>query len=91
MKPIVVYTDKSDTIKLTKEEFEKYINEAYDQGYNRGYADGSKTWWSPIRYDTTPCPTNTPTITTPIYTPIITCNTDHTISGELANTIGDKK
>ena len=43
MKPIVIYLDKhDDEIKLTKKEFEEYINKAYDQGYACGYAEGKK-------------------------------------------------
>ena len=48
MKPIVIYLDKhDDEIKLTKKEFEEYINKAYDQGYACGYAEGKKyyPWW----------------------------------------------
>lgn len=43
MKPIVIYLDKhDDEIKLTRKEFEEYINKAYDQGYACGYAEGKK-------------------------------------------------
>lgn len=48
MKPIVIYLDKhEDEIKLTRKEFEEYINKAYDQGYACGYAEGKKSypWW----------------------------------------------
>lgn len=48
MKPIVIYLDKhNDEIKLTRKEFEEYINKAYDQGYAYGYAEGKKyyPWW----------------------------------------------
>ena len=50
MKPIVIYLDKhDDEIKLTRKEFEEYINKAYDQGYAFGYAEGKKyspyPWW----------------------------------------------
>ena len=48
MKPIVIYLDKhDDEIKLTRKEFEEYINKAYDQGYACGYAEGKKyyPWW----------------------------------------------
>ena len=48
MKPIVIYLDKhDDEIKLTKKEFEEYINKAYDQGYASGYAEGKQyyPWW----------------------------------------------
>lgn len=37
MKPIVIYVDKqSKTVTMPKEEFEKYLQDAY----NQGYADG---------------------------------------------------
>ena len=59
MKPLVIYIADKE-IKLTKEELEKYLKEAYDaghnDGYNKGYAAGkSYGWW------------NNPTITTPYY------------------------
>lgn len=49
MKPIVIYLDKhDDEIKLTRKEFEEYINKVYDQGYACGYAEGKKyyPWWN---------------------------------------------
>ena len=87
MKPLVIYTTDKE-IKLTKEEFEKYLADAYDaghsDGYNEGYTAGKATqWW-----------TNSPTITnpritwdtpSPNYDPYkITC-----CDGETANSIGD--
>lgn len=43
MKPIVIYVDKQkNNITLTREEFEDFINKAYEQGYSCGYADGKK-------------------------------------------------
>ena len=43
MKPIIIYLDKhDDEIKLTRKEFEEYINKIYDQGYACGYAEGKK-------------------------------------------------
>ncbi len=30
MKPIIIYMDRKDEVRLTKEEFEKYIKDAYD-------------------------------------------------------------
>ena len=48
MKPIIIYLDKHNAeIKLTKKEFEEYINKAYDQGYAYGYSEGKKyyPWW----------------------------------------------
>lgn len=74
MKPFVVYVDgDSNKIILTKEEFEKTLNEAYKQshedGYNKGLAQGRSypDWWnSPqittneIRYGTTSQPKPNP-------------------------------
>ena len=48
MEPIVIYLDNNkDEIKLTKRQFEKYIKDAYKQGYDNGYAEGRKTYWYP--------------------------------------------
>ena len=92
MKPIVIYLDKhDDEIKLTRKEFEEYINKAYDQGYACGYAEGKK-WWYNINTITS---TNTGIRSQPLdikytgreYNPNyteITCD-----SGEAQNTIGD--
>lgn len=84
MKPIVIYLDKhDDEIKLTRKEFEEYINKAYDQGYACGYAEGKKyyPWWGNggITYTSTNAPreitygTGTPTPEPGIK---ITCDTD---------------
>ena len=59
MKPIIIYMDRKDEVRLTKEEFEKYIRDAYDQGYNCGYAEGRKYYWSPYWYGNTITSTNT--------------------------------
>lgn len=65
MKPIVIYVDKQkNNITLTREEFEDFINKAYEQGYSCGYAEGKKSYWSPyITY--TSSNFNTPTTGTP--------------------------
>ena len=86
MKPIVIYLDKhDDEIKLTRKEFEEYINKAYDQGYACGYAEGKKYYpWlnyngNTITTNTIPQPkevyygTGTPT---PVPDIKITCDTD---------------
>lgn len=84
MKPIVIYLDKhDDEIKLTRKEFEEYINKAYDQGYACGYAEGKKyyPWWGNggITYTSTNAPreitygTDTPTPEPGIK---ITCDND---------------
>lgn len=84
MKPIVIYLDKhDDEIKLTRKEFEEYINKAYDQGYACGYAEGKKyyPWWgnSGITYTSTNAPREI-TYGTGIPTPEpgikITCDND---------------
>ena len=101
MKPIIIYVDKSDVIKLTKKEFEQYIRDAYDQGYNCGYADGKKYTWNPYWYNSPITYTNTtgnpPTITTDPTTPLqpdtypkITWTSEDVLSGELLNALGDK-
>ena len=93
MKPVIIYLDKRDEVRLSKEEFEKYIKEAYDQGYSCGYADGKKYYWSPYWYGNTITTTNAPitcdpykpTTTNPIKTNITwTCN-----QGEAHNSVGD--
>jgi hypothetical protein len=50
MKPIVVYiNENNDKISLTKEKFEQFLKEAYDQGYSEGYSKGMSynhsSWW----------------------------------------------
>lgn len=83
MKPIVIYLDKhDDEIKLTRKEFEEYINKAYDQGYACGYAEGKKyyPWWGNggITYTQTNAPREITYGGTPTPEPDIkiTCNTD---------------
>ena len=59
MKPIVIYLDKhDDEIKLTRKEFEEYINKAYDQGYACGYAEGKKYFTYPWQGNGTAIRTN---------------------------------
>lgn len=84
MKPIVIYLDRRDgKIELTRKEFEDYINEAYQQGYDCGYAEGKKyyPWWGTGGITCTP--TNAPReITYGTSTPnpkpniTITCDND---------------
>lgn len=84
MKPIVIYLDKhDDEIKLTRKEFEEYINKAYDQGYACGYAEGKKyyPWWGNggITYTQTNAPKEVFYGTGKEYNPDytqITCDTD---------------
>ena len=85
MKPIVIYpNDSGKHITLTKEEFEKYLKEAYDTGYSDGYAAAPRyNWWNtPITYPTTnPIQwTNTTPDITPDYTKI-TCDAHNDIGG----------
>lgn len=52
MKPLIIYIGKDDKIELTKDELEKMLTEAYEQGKS----DGTTT----INYPNTPYPSNTP-------------------------------
>lgn len=72
MKPFVIYIEpnKNDKLTLTKEEFEQYIQDAYD----RGYADG-KLVNSGITI--TPTPSTPATPYTPWYTTPVTCDGLH--------------
>lgn len=54
MGPIIVYTNDPKNIILTKEEFEKYMQEAYDQGYWRGIAIGHSPFIYANNTDTNP-------------------------------------
>lgn len=102
MKPIVIYLDKhDDEIKLTKKEFEEYINKAYDQGYACGYTEGKKyyPWWGNggITYTSTNAPREiygTGKEYNPDHTQI-TCDTyknlgDITTTCEASNALGEK-
>jgi len=41
MKPFVIYAEKNSVnVTMTKAEFEKYIKEAYEGGYEDGYKVG---------------------------------------------------
>lgn len=82
MKPFVIYIEpnKNNKIVLTKEEFEQYIQDAYERGYNDG-----KQVYSGI---TTPSP-STPSPITPWYTtPYITCDTH--IKGNSESTLNTR-
>lgn len=87
MKPIVLYVaDKN--IKLTKEEFEQYIKDAYDagrkEGYNEGVASCRRYDWQNIPSITTPNITWDTGKTTPYDPYKITC-----MNGEASNSVGD--
>lgn len=44
MKPIIIYMNKTfNKVVLTKEDFEKYIQDAYNAGYATGYNEGSQS------------------------------------------------
>ena len=102
MKPIVIYLDKhDDEIKLTRKEFEEYINKAYDQGYACGYAEGKKyyPWWGNggITYTQTNAPREITYGTGKEYNPDytkVTCKDNDKDSilntmSEILNSIGD--
>ena len=68
---------------LTKKEFEKYVNDAYDAGYYEGYASGQRNyipqWWTNTQPtittpNTQPLKITWDTDTKPDYTPHITCD-----------------
>ena len=85
MKPLVIYIKDKD-IKLTKEELEKYLKEAYDaghsDGYSEGYASGKASQWIPSNVPDINIPHITWDTTAPKYEPYkITC--------EASNAIGD--
>lgn len=89
MKPIIVYVDNEiDTITMTRERFEKLINEAYENGKS----DASSTFQY-IPYYPSNYPANYPSImygtdsTKPLdTTPIITCKSSaKTDAGGLAD------
>ena len=74
MKPFIIYVDvNADKITLSKEEFEKFLKEAYEQGHNEGYNKGlacnRSNWWN--------YPQITTTASSPKPNPItITCDND---------------
>lgn len=87
MKPIIIYMDRKDEVRLTKEEFEKYIRDAYDQGYNCGYADGKKNYWTPYWYGNTITSANTNSpLTIDPYTSTKTTPTNPNITWTCSNT-----
>ena len=60
MKPFVIYAEKNSVnVTMTKAEFEKYIKEAYNGGYEDGYQVGkASTNWNTI--NTRDYPTSIP-------------------------------
>ena len=83
MKPIVIYIDKnSSKITLTKEEFEKHLKEAYDNGYSDGQIAANKSWYEPVTIPTIDMPirygTTTPDVPNPYQ---ITCEA-HNATGD---------
>ena len=84
MKPIIIYINNKDSnkIELTTEQFEKYLTEAYEQGYAEGKSDN--TWHYPtlpVYYYGT---NTTPSTATPITNP-----DPYKITCEAHNAIGD--
>ena len=94
MKPIVIYLDKNeDEVKLTRKEFEEYIDRAYKAGYDSGYADGKKyyPWWntSQVISSNSPQPLDIRyTTTTPIYPKptIVTCEAHNSVGDSITGT-----
>ena len=100
MKPIVIYVDKSrNEVRLTKKEFEKFLEDAYKQGWDSGYAEGKKYnywpyWGSGTITSTYPPQDVTNTPYDPFkYNTTITCDTTKAVKtalgGEAFNSIGD--
>lgn len=100
MKPFIIYVDvNADKITLSKEEFEKFLEEAYEQGHNEGYNKGlacnRSNWWNypqitsnEIRYDTASSPKPNPiTITCDNNNKKSTAVND--IISNLFNSVGD--
>ena len=61
MKPIIITVDEHNNIQLTKDELQKMIEDAYDDGrtdgYKNGYADGKSAYpyiTYPYVYNTLP-------------------------------------
>lgn len=95
MKPIIIYLDKhDDEIKLSRKEFEEYINKAYDQGYAYGYTEGKKyyPWWNGgITYTSSTQPLDikyTGKENNPDYTQI-TCKSYNSTDNNTINTMGE--
>lgn len=40
MKPIIIWMKEMDNLKLTREELEEIVQQAYNQGYEVGYSQG---------------------------------------------------
>ena len=74
MKPIIIYPKitKYGNVIISKEDFEKIINDVYEQGKSDG--DKQQMILNPITY---PSPNTTP------YAPIITCETGSFINAEI--------
>lgn len=73
MKPILIYveTNKDGKLEMTKEQFEQFMQDAFNQGYEAGMAKG-------VPSITNPTP-NTPPTVTPYpswYTPLTCQNGD---------------
>lgn len=66
MKPFIIYKElKDNKVELTKEELEKLLEDAYNQGYIAGKAEGEK-----IYYPYYPQLPSTPSWPATPYTPV---------------------
>ena len=95
MKPFVVYIDaNTDKITLSKEDFEKYLKEAYERGhedgYNKGFTSGNSylNWQNslPVATDKIRYGTVSPSKPDPIT---ITCNNNNRNSIIKSGHVGD--
>lgn len=69
MKPIILITDENGTLKITAEEVQKMVEDAYQAGY----ADGRASVPQPITVPSYPL-----TYPTYLQSPIVTCTTETT-------------
>ena len=89
MKPIIIYVDsEKDEIKLSRKQFEKFIQDAYQQGYDSGYAEGNKRYYlGPYVYTTAtnqlPSITYTTGTDPNTYKPSITCTSLNDNTGKI--------
>lgn len=75
MKPILIYveTNKDGKFEMTKEQFEQFMQESFNQGYEAGMAKGTIVYPS----ITNPTPYTPPTVTPyPTWYSPLTCQTN---------------
>ena len=78
MKPILIYveTNKDGKLEMTKEQFEQFMQEAFDRGYEAGMTKGLTIVNPSI---TNPTPYTPPTVTPyPSWYNPVTCQSDNT-------------